>query len=316
MLKIGGNRNYGFGKQLSYAGHQVLKSIYNGHYGSVAAHKHRWAQFAAWTKAAGAPHDARQVTTETLAAYGQHLRGLVERGEMSVRYAQNLVSTVNVVMAGFRGDRQVWIAPSRAVGTRINVRSAVPGALVNEIGLSRVLVTLNGQGHERIASVLELCRGFGLRLKEASLLNIREALAQATTYGAIDVRQGTKGGRGRQVERWVRCTPEGMTALRTAHAVAGDRNLVPADMSLKGFMDLVHRIALPALRSERLGTIHGLRATYACARYQQLTGHPAPVVTGRRQATITSDRQARDTISRELGHGRRDVAAAYVGGAR
>ena len=55
---------------------------------------------------------------------------------------------------------------------------------------------------------------------------------------------------------------------------------------------------------------------YACKRYRQLTGAAAPAVAGRRDVDKTTDRAARQVISRELGHGRIDVVAAYVGSAR
>ena len=54
---------------------------------------------------------------------------------------------------------------------------------------------------------------------------------------------------------------------------------------------------------------------YACDRYAQLTGCPAPAVAGCRQANKAVDRSARQILSQELGHGRADVVAAYVGSA-
>ncbi len=60
---------------------------------------------------------------------------------------------------------------------------------------------------------------------------------------------------------------------------------------------------------------HDLRAAYACDRYQQLTGYAAPAVVGARLADRETDVSARKIISAELGHGRIDVVAAYVGSA-
>ncbi len=62
--------------------------------------------------------------------------------------------------------------------------------------------------------------------------------------------------------------------------------------------------------------VNDLRAAYACERYAELTGHPAPVVAGHRSATREEDRAARTVIAQELGHGRIDVLGAYVGSAR
>ena len=60
---------------------------------------------------------------------------------------------------------------------------------------------------------------------------------------------------------------------------------------------------------------HELRAAYACERYQQLTGHAAPVNGGHcHRIDRDLDQQARQQISLELGHNRIDVVAAYIGG--
>ncbi len=58
---------------------------------------------------------------------------------------------------------------------------------------------------------------------------------------------------------------------------------------------------------------HELRAAYACERYHQITHHPAPVNGGSNQLDQQLDNEARVTISYELGHGRIEIAAAYIG---
>ncbi len=67
-------------------------------------------------------------------------------------------------------------------------------------------------------------------------------------------------------------------------------------------------------RNFGLGKLHDLRAAYACERYQALAGAAAPAVGGPRVASSEADRAARDTIAQELGHGRSDVVATYIGG--
>ena len=56
---------------------------------------------------------------------------------------------------------------------------------------------------------------------------------------------------------------------------------------------------------------------YAQVRYQELTGRAAPAAGGPRSKELTPeqrevDRQARLTISEELGHGREQIAAVYL----
>ncbi|MFQ6024279.1 MAG: integrase, partial [Acidiferrobacterales bacterium] len=65
-----------------------------------------------------------------------------------------------------------------------------------------------------------------------------------------------------------------------------------------------------------LGTIRDLRAAFACERYQDMTGCPAPAVAGGRSADKDDDLCARQAIAHELGHGRVDVIAAYVGSSK
>ena len=51
MGKFGGNRNFGFGKKMAWAGKQALRERYgDGHHRSVAAHAERWAHFLGWAR--------------------------------------------------------------------------------------------------------------------------------------------------------------------------------------------------------------------------------------------------------------------------
>ena len=59
MGNVGGNRNFGFGKQMAWAGAQALRDSYgDGHYATVAAHSERWGQFAHWAKTMEGIRDA------------------------------------------------------------------------------------------------------------------------------------------------------------------------------------------------------------------------------------------------------------------
>jgi hypothetical protein len=172
-------------------------------------------------------------------------------------------------------------------------------------------------GHERIAATVEVARALGLRLREASLLNARVALGQVTKLGAVNITAGTKGGRGHHVDRWVPVSKSAMGCLiRAAKAQGQSRNLIPPDLSWRQWNSKVHHVWAAVRDDYGLKKIHDLRAAYACDRYQQLTGSAAPVVAGRRIADRSTDRAARLTIAKELGHARIDVVSAYIGGAR
>jgi integrase len=64
--------------------------------------------------------------------------------------------------------------------------------------------------------------------------------------------------------------------------------------------------------------VHGLRHRYAQARYRELTGWECPANGGPKSKQLTPeqkqiDRAARMTISEEMGHGREQITAQYIG---
>ena len=59
-----------------------------------------------------------------------------------------------------------------------------------------------------------------------------------------------------------------------------------------------------------------MRAAYACERYETLTGFAAPVVAGERLASKALDQHTRTILSQELGHGRTEVIASYIGSSK
>lgn len=128
-----GGRNFGYGRQLSYAGPQALKDMFGGgHYGTVKAHCDRWQAFVKWCRSEQGPgiNDARQIDRKVLADYAAYLRDLVRRGDLAVSTAQNRLSSVNRTMAALRGDQYVKLpSPSKALGMqRTGVRQSVPKA--------------------------------------------------------------------------------------------------------------------------------------------------------------------------------------------
>ena len=317
MSKVGGRRNFGYGKQMAWAGKQAIRDKFgDGHYGTVAGHTQRWTAFADWCRSELDIRDARDVDREVLEAYGQYLRSRVDNRELSVVYAQNRLSTVNVVLERMRGDRQVRIAPAATVGQRTAVRTEPPAGLDrNKVHACARSLWVNQR--ENVACVVLIAREFGLRVREASMLDAKQALRQSQAKGAINVTAGTKGGRGHHVDRWVPVSETAAHCLARAAQVQGDaRNLIPPHLSWDRWYQRMQRAWTKARGPYGLGKTHDLRAAYACERYKQLTGSAAPVIAGRRIADPDIDHYAREVIAQELGHARPDVAASYIGGAR
>ena len=313
MDKVGGNRNYGYGKQLAWAGKNALADHYgHGKFSTRASHEERWQQFVSFLKHEGIK-DARHISLQAIENYATNLRQLVEQEEMKVAYAQNLLSTVNVVMEAMRKDKVLAIKPAQWVGNRSNVRTTVPISLErSRTDAPFYRLFLNGE--ERTLYVARLTRTFGLRFKEASLLNTRQALRQAKQLGRINITQGTKGGRGKGVDRWVPVDKYQIDLLQEAARLQDKAdNLIPPDNSYIQWRDHAYYQWRTVNKDTGIKGFHDMRAAYACERYQALTGFPAPVVTGVRQANKTLDTQARVLLSQELGHNRLDVIAAYIG---
>lgn len=130
-------RNFGYGRQLSYAGPQALRDLFGGgHYGTVKAHSDRWQAFVRWCRSEDGPgfNDARQIDRQTLVDYAEHLRQQVEHGEIAIATAQNRLSSVNRTLAALRGDQYVKVSsPSKALGMqRTTIRTTAPQGLDRE----------------------------------------------------------------------------------------------------------------------------------------------------------------------------------------
>lgn len=315
-------RNFGYGRQLSYAGPQALKDMFGGgHYGTVKAHCDRWQAFVRWCRSEQGPgiNDARQIDRKVLADYAAYLSDVVRRGELAVSTAQNRLSSVNRTMAALRGDHHVKLpSPSKALSMeRSGVRHAVPQGQ-NRKQVEQIVDALCRHHQQRAAAIVLLARATGMRLREAILADLPRLSREANDLGRINIQDGAKGGRaGASAPRWISMDEHALGALRFAQQVspAGSRNLIaPHERYLDVLQDIV-RPAREILHAHNLKGFHELRAAYACDRYEQITQHPAPINGGQCcQVDRNLDREARRQISYELGHGRIDVVAAYIGG--
>ena len=313
-------RNFGYGRQLSYAGPQALRDLFGGgHYGTVKAHSDRWLAFVRWCRSEDGPgiNDARQIDRQTLLDYAEHLRHLVERSDLTIATAQNRLSSVNRTLAALRGDQYVKVpSPSKALGMwRTSVRRSVPQGQDLE-HVTRVVEVLCAHQQPRAAAIAQLARATGMRLREAILADLPRLKREAEQYGKINIQDGTKGGRsGASAPRWITADDHIRDALRFAEQISpdGSRNLLAPNESYLDFQQRIVRPARDILHKHNLTGFHELRAAYACERYEQITHHPAPVNGGRcYQLDRRLDKDARVQISDELGHGRIDVVSAYI----
>ena len=317
-----GGRNFGYGRQLNYAGPQALRDLFGGgHYGTVKAHSERWQAFVRWCRSEDGPgfNDARQINRQTLMDYAGHLRQQVERGELAIATAQNRLSSVNRTMAALRGDQYVKVpSPSKALGMRrTSIRHSVPQGQDRE-QVKRIVEVLCEHQQSRAAAIAQLARATGMRLREAILADLPRLSREANDLGRINIQDGTKGGRsGASAPRWITVDDHIRDALRFAEKVSpdGSRNLLAPNERYLDFLQGIVRPAREILHKHNLKGFHELRAAFACERYEQITQHPAPIYGGHcHQLDRRLDQEARVQISYELGHGRIDVVSAYIGG--
>ena len=315
------NKNFGFGRQMNFAGRNALQTVMPGQFHTIASHAERWKQFCAWAKTQDVK-ETHQVNNHTLRNYAEYLRARLEgQGKpLSVATAQNRLSTCNVVLKAMRGNDDIRIRPAEALqSNRQKIRTDAPE--LSRDKLAQAQAELIETGYERIAAVLGLCRELGLRSREAVLLDCQKTLLQHKECGEVDIELGTKGGRGKstatspsRAARWVPVPDTALAALTQAARLQGEgKNLVPPGKRLEHFLALVRVHSGAVLKKQGLKHRHDLRAAFSCDQYKRLTGQPAPVISDLSQLEKRQDRQARQEIAYMLGHHRGDVMAAYLG---
>ncbi|OQC17777.1 phage integrase N-terminal domain-containing protein [Candidatus Skiveiella danica] len=155
---------------------------------------------------------------------------------------------------------------------------------------------------------LRLQAAFGLRREES--IKIRPEWADRGNKLALKD-TWTKGGRAREIP--IR-NDEQRQVLDDAKSLAGRGSLIPADRNyVEQLRRFEHQCAAAGMHR-----MHGHRHQYAQARYRELTGWVAPAAGGPRSHDLTAgqrelDREARLTISAELGHEREQISSVYLG---
>ncbi|MNJ50013.1 Integrase [compost metagenome] len=200
---------------------------------------------------------------------------------------------------------------------RCGIRQSVPQGQDRE-HVKQIVDALCRGGQLRAAAIVQLARSMGMRLREAILADLPRLCREAKDLGRINIQDGTKGGRaGTSAPRWIVVDEHVRDALVFAAQVspAGSSNMVAPSESYQDVLLGVARPAREVLHAHNLKGFHELRAAFACERYEQITQHRAPINGGHYYAMDRCfDREARMQISRELGHGRIDVVASYIGG--
>lgn len=279
-----------------------------GRYSWCSTTKNRWWQFCTFCESNGV-HTVEQITHDLITTYA-----MSRCRDLSVATAQNYISAVNTVLKLLNPN---WDAcsPKQIVGrSRCSVRKKPLAFGVEQI--NSVVTDLRKLGHNDLACIVIFASWFGLRRREAAMLDLGVAVKEAFARGAIDIQRGTKGGRGRSVERLIPCDEKQIQLLINAkQEFKHQRCLIPVGVSLKEFSGRISSICLPVLKQYGITRLHDLRVFYACSRYQALTGCLSPCnnQSGRNVPSRQIDEYAREVISHELGHSRIQIVSSYIG---
>lgn len=171
-------------------------------------------------------------------------------------------------------------------------------------------VLLQKIGHERLRVSMELQQAFGLRREEA--LKFQPGYATASRTNAVELKASwCKGGRARTIP--ITSDYQRDVLLRAA-ALAGKGSMIPPDKTYVAWLS-TYKESTRAAGARRL---HGLRHGYAQARFETLAGFKSPAAGGPSKAQLTPEQRAIDLqvrllVSAELGHGREEVTAVYLG---
>ena len=185
---------------------------------------------------------------------------------------------------------------------------------------NRRVVTGENKGRQlddqKLAQVRDPNIRLSLRLQAAFGLRREEALKFSPSYADrgdhLQLKASwCKGGRARSIPLK---TVAQRALLDEARRLAGRGSLIPDNKTYIQHLRTYERATVRA----GLDKNHGLRHSYAQTRYRELTGWACPASGGPSRQSLSLqqrdiDREARQQVSRELGHERLAIVAVYCG---
>ncbi|MFY3457883.1 phage integrase N-terminal domain-containing protein [Achromobacter xylosoxidans] len=244
----------------------------------------------------------RQMRTNSLK--GKHVEALLQRWQAEGLSAGTLKNRMAHLRWWAEKVGKAGILPADNTKLGIPERRYV----TNESKAKELGDRLDRINDPHVRMSLRLQAAFGLRREES--IKFQPRYADRGDHIAIKG-SWAKGGRDRTVPVTM---PEQRAVLDEAQRLAGQGSLIPA---YKTYIQQRH-VYDGQCKAAGLSNMHGLRHRYAQMRYEVLTGWKAPVIDGYSTAQLDTvqrlaDQQARQHISRELGHERMAVTSIYLG---
>lgn len=310
------SRNYGWGSRNAHDAvrMELFRQNLAGNlsFSSVQTITDRFAKFHKFMKSKGIGR-LELVDAALVVEYGIGLKQQKGGKKLKAAYIQNLISAVNTVMRFARGSAWVPISPTRDCDAP--KRSAIRNKpTLTQEECEKAVRYLRSKGHQEAATIAELAYTFGLRSKEASLLDVKSARKESDDYfgGSFSLDKGTKGGRKRKVAAQYLLERD---VLKFAENVQGDRlSLMPTTDNWKSWREHGLRSGREALHDLNIKGYHEFRAAYAARRYEEIVIDWEAPCNGGVIFDKNEDLRARKIIAEELGHSRVDVVSSYIGG--
>jgi len=299
-------------RDITHAGYILIeKSVTdrNLSYSSKINYKRNWRFFCSWAKRNGV-NKLEKINHDVLKDYSSYLKRRLDREEIAITTCHLYISAVNSVMKRASSEYQTF-SPTidGKIPNRNHVRDSLPNMYHRDL-YEETLKKLTKRFQPRKVIILKLAREFGLRAKECSLLDAKKQYKNALERNKIDIETGAKGGRFRDLNI---INETQINTLREASILQGeDPALIPSDVNYKNWYHSGLKKIRKALNELSDGSLHDLRAAYACERYKQITDQ-LPPCSGNLNIDKSIDKKARKIISKELGHNREAVAASYIG---
>lgn len=317
------SRNFGFGRKFQYASHKAIDWFYGEHDHQSTRHTHK-RRIHVFTEFCYRNFitDVREIDIDFVEHFGCYVRGRIHGeyewpdatvdSQISVSYAQNLISTVNTVLRIMRGDYDLKISPSDSVNetrtfTRQNPVEAQESDVLNA---ANQLLSLN---MPVAAAVTLLAYAWGMRVREALLQDLNRMKREIAKTGSAAILEGCKGGR-KSLDRTIVAGPLQLYALEIAMRArpTGSRNLLSETDTIRSVRNRELGRGRRILKQNLINSYRDLRAAFALEVYAKLTGGFNPMQGRLPERDI--DRMARAEVSRMLGHNRLQVVNSYIGG--
>jgi hypothetical protein len=262
----------------------------------------QWLKFCIWSisQDGGQLDTLESVTREHIIRYGRYLKAEFLNGNYASTAAPlSYLSALNTIMKAIRGDAWQSVSPRQDCG--LAAESCIP----------RRKPALDPDGLPDLAELagylLALQSSLGVDLREALSLDLKRALTEGRRTGFVTVASWRSG-----MRRKVPCRAVAVQALGQAIAARRLQKRLPKPMTYDDF------VAAHKKLSARAGySTNTARGVYVRERYQELTGLPAPMVSGLAQAAHLQaladragkplaeakgfDKHARHRIAKEIG---------------